>query len=115
MLELPLYLAVKTNSFADINSGQSISCVLCSEAEMAKLLGLLFLMGMYVQPSLHHYWSTDLLYSTNIFPDTMSGKWCQSIPSNFHTLENLALDDGGMPWHGLFPSKRTVKVSLTSM
>ena len=57
-------------------------------SEMRQFLGLLLLTGIIQKPSLHHYWSIDVLYETPIFRSIMTRNRFQNLLKFFHLNDN---------------------------
>lgn len=56
--ELLRFLAEEINMYTDAaHPGQAWN--MCSDSEMAKFLGLIFLMELNRKPTLRHYWTKD--------------------------------------------------------
>lgn len=62
--------------------------------EMKRFIGLLIVMGIVDKPTIHEYWTTDLLDSTPNFSQTMSRNRFQLLLHCFHCADNANFDNG---------------------
>jgi len=60
--------------------------------EMLAFLGLMVLMGIVYKPRLAMYWSTDVVYKTSIFGDTMARDCFLLLLCFLHFADNDLLD-----------------------
>lgn len=64
--------------------------------EMKRFIGLLIVMGIVDKPTIHEYWSTDLLDATPNFSQTMSRNRFQLLMHCLHCADNTDRTGGDM-------------------
>lgn len=93
-------LVAETNSYADQYISRNVVAphspvnkwIPTESNEMLSFLGLAILMGIVFKPRLIIYWSSDLVYKTSIFGDTMSRDRFLLLLWFVHFADNDALD-----------------------
>lgn len=92
--ELLQYLVVETNNYAAFIGTPANEWEMCNEQEMAKFLGLFFLMGITPLPPYRHYWREGSVHDYPVFRNNMTGIRFRSILSHFHTFNSRAVPAG---------------------
>lgn len=92
--ELLQYLVTKTNGYATFIGTPSKEWEMCNEQEMAKFLGLFFLIGITPLPTYRHYWKGGSVHDYPVFGNNMTCKHFRSILSHFHTFNSRAVPAG---------------------
>ncbi|KAK4324284.1 hypothetical protein Pmani_005124 [Petrolisthes manimaculis] len=89
--ELLQYIVVETNNYAIFIGTPAEKWTMCNEQEMAKFLGLFFLMGINKLPTIRHYWKKDSIHNYPVFRENMTGRRFRDILKHFHPFNSCAV------------------------
>ncbi|KAK4306184.1 hypothetical protein Pmani_021959 [Petrolisthes manimaculis] len=80
--ELLQYIVEETKNYAVFIGTPAEKWTMCNEQEMAKFMGLFFLMGINKLPTIRHYWK-DSIHNYPVFRENMTGRRFRDILKNF--------------------------------
>ncbi|KAK4324278.1 hypothetical protein Pmani_005118 [Petrolisthes manimaculis] len=91
--ELLPYIVVETNNYAIFIGTPAEKWTMCNanEQEMAKFLGLFFLMDINKLPTIRHYWKKDSIHNYPVFRENMTGRRFRDILKHFHSFNSRAV------------------------
>ncbi|KAG7163518.1 Growth hormone-regulated TBC protein 1-A-like, partial [Homarus americanus] len=89
--QLLWYLTVEMNQYAAFIGTTTNAWALCSEEEVAKFLGLFFLMGVVDLPSMGHYWREQAVHDYPVIRNTMTEVHFCAILKQFHAFNSCAV------------------------
>lgn len=88
------FFVVETINYAIFIGTPAEKWTMCNEQDMAKFLGLFFLMGINRLPTIRHYWMQGSIHNYLVFRENMTGHRFRDILRNFHGFNNRAVPAG---------------------